>query len=167
MPGQAEVLTAPTRTTRPRCVTGDAALFSESRRDRGMALSLAVSAQRGTGGFKCLQGLVAELGVLRVDGFKALDDGRGDDEAGEPFVVCGHHIPRRNLGCGGADQRLIGLDIGVPQLALLDVASVELPSLVRGRRCGQEGASSARPVTNAGRISAARFRYAPNGARRR
>src|SRR5262249_44385818 len=56
-------------------------------------------------------------GELRVDRLELLDDGGGDDEAGEPFVVGGRDIPRRVVGRGTGDHLLIGALIVLPPFA--------------------------------------------------
>ena len=47
-----------------------------------------------------------------------LDNGRGDDNSGKPFVVAGHHVPGGVLGGRFLNQGLAGFHVTAPEVAL-------------------------------------------------
>lgn len=61
-----------------------------------------------------------------VQGF---EDGAGDDEAREPFVVRGNDVPRSVFGGGLLDHFLVGFLVVLPEAALVYIGHGKLPIL--------------------------------------
>ena len=72
---------------------------------------------------------IGHLGETQVQAGEGVDDGGGDDQAGEPFVIRWHHVPR-GIGSGGvADHVFVSHHVISPMPALGDVAGGKLPIL--------------------------------------
>ncbi len=72
---------------------------------------------------------IAHFWVVEIKGVKGLDDGGCHHDSAEPLVVCGHHIPGANLGCGILNCALIGFQVVVPECTFVDVIRREFPVL--------------------------------------
>src|SRR6202035_2336492 len=73
----------------------------------------------------------ADLWIAQIERVQRFDAGGGHYDAGKPFIVGGHDIPRRLGGGRGANNILVGSHVIVPEGSLLDVVSRELPVLLR------------------------------------
>src|SRR5215467_11406115 len=75
--------------------------------------------------------LLAERWELGIDRLDPLDDGGSNNKPRDPFVIGRHDVPWRVIRRRRPDHVLVRRHIFVPQLALADIASVELPLLGR------------------------------------
>jgi len=75
-------------------------------------------------------GLV-DLREMQLEPVERRDDGGADHDAGEPFVVGRHDIPRRMLGGGAANRIFVGLHVIVPEAALANVVGGKFPVFLR------------------------------------
>jgi hypothetical protein len=80
-----------------------------------------------SGGSEFLALLGSDFGVGEVQGGESIDDGGCDDDAGEPFIIGGHDVPRGLFGGGVTDHLLVGCHVVVPEPAFTDVGGGELP----------------------------------------
>src|SRR5688572_18180678 len=82
--------------------------------------------------------LVADGGVVEVEGLDRVHEDGDGERLHDVLVVRRHDVPRRPLRGGGGDGVLVGGHVLVPECPLGDVGGVELPQLVRVVEPGHE-----------------------------
>src|SRR3954451_11847285 len=99
---------------------------------------LAFALQGLAHGLELLERRRIDARELQIEAFERGDDGRADHDAGEPFVIGRHDMPRRRWRRGVPDDVLIDRLIALPARALGNVAHRELPVFRRLLQPGQE-----------------------------
>ena len=87
----------------------------------------ALFAQYLPGFFQVAKRGPAHFGIFEPEAIQRFHHLGGDDETREPLIVCGNDVPGRFRPAGVADHVLIGRQIFVPELSLLDIPHRELP----------------------------------------
>ena len=87
--------------------------------------------QRGARGGEFFAHFGRDLGEFQLQRFERVHNDRRDDQPREPFVIGGHHIPRRVRARGVADRVLVGFHVLRPALALANVRGGKFPILLR------------------------------------
>src|SRR5262249_29366521 len=93
--------------------------------------ALAFLFERASDLVQFLEQWASDLRIFQIERLELFDHDGRDYQAGEPFVVGRHHVPRRLRRRSGLDHLLVGVHVLVPERPLLDVVHGELPALAR------------------------------------
>src|SRR5262245_42548316 len=85
--------------------------------------------QASAGLLEIVESSTANARKFKVQAFQRFDHGCRHDNAAEPLVVGGNHVPWSLWRAGVTDHVLVGEHVLIPQLALREVANLELPML--------------------------------------